>query len=264
MDKQLPPNTANFRYHHRTKELKVYIMQKTQLSEDTFSDINGQSHERSFNTFKYGPHIFLVKFLHGWLRVGKLVPRYNPVKYPSACPSCDEPSRDSKHYPTCLNPEHRKWHAALKTSLWHRCGSVVLLDLLLWGLNHWLQGTPIPAHRVPKRIAHPLHSQTMIGWDNFLLGRLQLQYLQRNLIEVKIKHGLSWSSNISSHTQTQSVANGMWPLRHPFGTDASQWIPIKPFLTSSCGALTIGSKVHQSQPTEYPSGSPTYSTVRLR
>ncbi|KAG7369008.1 multi-sensor signal transduction multi-kinase [Nitzschia inconspicua] len=79
-----------------------------------------------------------------------------------------------------LLSERRKWHAALKTSLRHR------------------------SHRVPERIAHLLHSQTTIGWDNFLLGRwskhwitLQLQYLQRSHIEVKKKnHGLSWSSNI--------------------------------------------------------------------
>ncbi|KAG7342617.1 hypothetical protein IV203_020561 [Nitzschia inconspicua] len=170
----------HIRDHHRTKELKTYIKQKTGMSEAAFADIDWQSHKRSVNTFKDGPHIFLVKFLHGWLPVGKLVSRYNPVKYPSACPSCDEPVEDSKHFLTCPNPERRKWHAALKTSLRRR------------------------AHRVPERIAHLLHSQTTIGWDNFFLGRwsrhwttLQLQYLQRNHIEGKKKnHGLSWSSNI--------------------------------------------------------------------
>ncbi|KAG7351348.1 hypothetical protein IV203_010708 [Nitzschia inconspicua] len=112
--------------------------------------------------------------------MGKLVYRYNPVKYPSACPSCDEPTEDSKHVVTCPNPERRKWQAALKTSLWHR------------------------SHGVPEPMAHLLHSQTTIGLDNFLLGRwskhwttLQLQYLQWNHIEVKNKnHVLSWSSNI--------------------------------------------------------------------
>ncbi|KAG7350693.1 hypothetical protein IV203_010053 [Nitzschia inconspicua] len=79
-----------------------------------------------------------------------------------------------------------------------------LLDLLLWGSNHWLQCTPIPTHRVPERIADVLLSQTTIGWDNLFLGRwskhwttLQLQYLQPNHIEVNNKnHGLSLSSNI--------------------------------------------------------------------
>ncbi|KAG7346582.1 hypothetical protein IV203_005650 [Nitzschia inconspicua] len=195
----------HIRDHRRTKKLKTYIQQKTQMSEAAFADIDWQSHERSVHTFKDGPHIFLVKFLHGWLPVGKLVSRYDPIKYPSACPSCDEPSEDSKHYLACPNPERRKWHAALKTSLRHRCESADADPaLLLWGLNHWLQGTPIPAHRIPERIAHLLHSQTTIGWYNFLLGRwskhwttLQLQYLQRYHIEVKNKnHGLSLSSNI--------------------------------------------------------------------
>ncbi|KAG7369751.1 hypothetical protein IV203_027497 [Nitzschia inconspicua] len=198
----------HIRDHRRTKEIKTYIMQKTQILEAAFADIDWQSHKRSFNTFKDGPHIFLVKFLHGWLPVGKLISRYDPVNNPSVCSSCDEPIEDFKHFLTCHNQERRKCHAALKTSLRHRCESVntdpALLDLLLWGLNHWLQGTTIPAHRVPERIAHLLHSQTTIGWDNFLLGwwskhwtTLQLQYLQRNNIEVKNKnHGLLWSSNI--------------------------------------------------------------------
>ncbi|KAG7339098.1 hypothetical protein IV203_025828 [Nitzschia inconspicua] len=142
----------HIRDHRHTKELKTYIKQKTQMSEAAFADIDWQSHERSVNIFKDGPHIFLLKFLHGWLPVGKLVSRYGPAKYPSACPSCDEPSEDSKHYLTCPNPERCKWHAALTTSLWHRCKSVdtdpALLHLLLWGLNHWLQGTPIPTPTV--------------------------------------------------------------------------------------------------------------------
>ncbi|KAG7364810.1 hypothetical protein IV203_038013 [Nitzschia inconspicua] len=194
----------HIRDHRRTRKLKTYIQQKTQMSEAALADMDWQSHERSVNMFKDGPHTFLVKFLHGWLPVGKLVSRYDPIKYPGACPSCDEPSEDSKHYLTCPNPERHNWHTALKTSFRHRCESVdtdpALPDLLLWGLNHWLQGTPIPAHRVPERITHLLHSQTTIGWDNFLLGRwskhwttLQLQYLQRNHIEIKNKkHGLSW------------------------------------------------------------------------
>ncbi|KAG7366954.1 hypothetical protein IV203_029624 [Nitzschia inconspicua] len=126
----------HIRDHRRTKELKTYIMQKTQMSEAAFVDIDWQSHERSVNTFKDGPHIFLVKFLHGWLPVGKLVSRYNPVKYPSVCPSCDEPIEDSKHFLTCPNPEPCKWHAALKTSLWHRYELFLLKKEVLLPLPH--------------------------------------------------------------------------------------------------------------------------------
>ncbi|KAG7358422.1 reverse transcriptase RNA-dependent DNA polymerase [Nitzschia inconspicua] len=66
----------HIRDHRRTKELKTYIKQKTGMLEAAFADIDWQSHERSVKTFKDGPQIFLVKFLHGWLPVGKLVSRY--------------------------------------------------------------------------------------------------------------------------------------------------------------------------------------------
>ncbi|KAG7362528.1 hypothetical protein IV203_025412 [Nitzschia inconspicua] len=193
MDKQSPPNTAS--------KSEIIAAQRNTKNKSSSRlkywkrGIDWPSHERSVNMFKDGPHIFLVKFLHGWLPVGKLVSRYDPFKYPSACPSCDEPSEDSKHFLTCPNPERCKWHAALTTSLRHRCESVdtdpALLDLLLWGLNHWNQGTPIPTHRVPEQIAHLLHSQTTIGWDNFLLGRWS-------------KHWTSSSCSICNETTLKS------------------------------------------------------------
>ncbi|KAG7349327.1 hypothetical protein IV203_011924 [Nitzschia inconspicua] len=136
MDKQSPPNTTiTFREYRLTKELKEYIVQKTQMSETAFADIEWQSHERSINTFKDGPHIFLVKFLNSWLPVGKV--RYDPIKYPSVSQSCYEPIEDFEHFLTCPNPERCIWHAALKTSNRNRCESLntdpALLDLLLWG-----------------------------------------------------------------------------------------------------------------------------------
>ncbi|KAG7371347.1 hypothetical protein IV203_019917 [Nitzschia inconspicua] len=95
----------HIRDHRRTKELKTYIKQKTGMSEAAFADIDWQSHEHSVNTFKDGPHIFLLTFLHGWLPVGKLVSRYNLVKYASACLSCDEPVEDSnKHVANGMRP----------------------------------------------------------------------------------------------------------------------------------------------------------------
>ncbi|KAG7363181.1 hypothetical protein IV203_026541 [Nitzschia inconspicua] len=94
--------TSKHRKHNRdychTKELKAYIMQKTEMLEAVFADINWQSHKRSVDTFKDSPHTFLVKFLHGWLPLKKVISRYDPIKYLSACPSCDEPIEDFKRF----------------------------------------------------------------------------------------------------------------------------------------------------------------------
>ncbi|KAG7358729.1 hypothetical protein IV203_015318 [Nitzschia inconspicua] len=95
----------HIRDHRRTKQLKTYKIQKTQMSEAALADIDWQSHERSINTFKDGPHIFLVKFLYGWLSqsVGKLVSRYDPFKYPSVCNPAMSPLKilsTTSHSPT--------------------------------------------------------------------------------------------------------------------------------------------------------------------
>ncbi|KAG7373291.1 hypothetical protein IV203_034015 [Nitzschia inconspicua] len=143
-------------------------MQKTQMSEDAFADINWQSHERSVNTFIDGPHIFLVKFLHGWLPVGKVISRYDPAKYPGACPSCDEAIKDFKHFLTFPNPEHHKWHAA--SSIQKRNESLntdpAVLDLLLWCLNHWLQEV-LPSKTLEHYVVSWRDLETVTGLQFF-------------------------------------------------------------------------------------------------
>ncbi|KAG7352887.1 hypothetical protein IV203_008935 [Nitzschia inconspicua] len=61
--------------YRRTQELKEYMKQKTQMSEAAFTGIDWQSHERSIHLQRCPPpHIFIVKFINGWLPLGKLYP----------------------------------------------------------------------------------------------------------------------------------------------------------------------------------------------
>ncbi|KAG7367931.1 hypothetical protein IV203_030674 [Nitzschia inconspicua] len=75
---------------HRDRQValdKLSRPAKLNVQADKLVDIDWQSHERFVNTFKDGPHIFLVKFLHGWLPVGKEVFRTPVGAHPAISPS---------------------------------------------------------------------------------------------------------------------------------------------------------------------------------
>ena len=192
----------------RHRKLKQYIQTKTGMDNATFQSVDWKSHENAVRNFKHGPHKFLVKFLHRQLPVGTRVSRYDPIKYTSACPSCNHPEEDFHHFMQCPDPERIKWQSTLCTKLRQKCDSLntdpVLTDLLLHGLLHYLRNSTIPEHQLPPRFHPLLENQSRIGWDQFLLGRwsqkwtqLQYQYLRNNDQPIKHNnHGTNWVSSI--------------------------------------------------------------------
>ncbi|KAG7338977.1 hypothetical protein IV203_016254 [Nitzschia inconspicua] len=174
----------HIRDHRCTKELKMFIMQKTQLSEAAFADIDWQSHKRSVTHVQRRPKHIPCQVSTQMAPSGKVS---IPVKYPGVCPSCNEPIEDFKHFLTCPNLERRKWHAILKTSLRHR--SPRYTDP---SPHSTRADCPPTSQSDYDRVGQLLPFRWSKHWTT-----LQLQYLQRNHIEVKNKnHGLSWSSNI--------------------------------------------------------------------
>jgi hypothetical protein len=71
----------------RRQDVKRYIQKKANMDEGAFSEIDWNSHEQTVRSFQSGTRIFLVKFLHRWLPVGKHVSRYDPTKYRGNCRS---------------------------------------------------------------------------------------------------------------------------------------------------------------------------------
>jgi len=123
----------------RRQDVKRYIQKKANMDEGAFSEIDWNSHEQTVRSFQSGTRIFLVKFLHRWLPVGKHVSRYDPTKYRGNCHSCDEPVEDFHHFLSCPDPERKEWQSTLRTKIRERCKypktDAALLDLLLYGFN---------------------------------------------------------------------------------------------------------------------------------
>ena len=198
------------RDQRRTERHKQYIQTKFNIPPAAMKDIDWDSHGQAISSFQGGSHKFLVKFLHQWLPVGKVVSRYDPVKYPAKCPSCDAPVEDFQHLFTCPATNRTTWYSALKRDLRARCDKLqtdpALVDLLLYGLENHFKGIPIPTAPalIPPRLRSLCEAQEAIGWDQLQLGRFsckwrdfQLQYLTRNNIpRTNTNHGTTWTSLI--------------------------------------------------------------------
>ena len=162
-----------------TPPLQDYICESTLWSPQTFDAVDWLPHGQALKRC-YTKKSFLVKFLHNLLPTGKRVHRY-AVTYCHRCPTCHAPQEDRSHLLQCPHPSRIAWINDLFVALRARCASLrtreVLLDLLITGIDCWINDTAFPYHRFPSASVQPLLAQQdSIGWDQLLLGRFGLHW----------------------------------------------------------------------------------------
>jgi hypothetical protein len=91
MKNQVLPSNHRRRIRTRCGKEKL----KTQTSAEAISNIDWESHSQAIRSVPIPNRTFLIKFLHRWLPVGKLVHQYNPSIYPDHVPAAYSPLRTS-------------------------------------------------------------------------------------------------------------------------------------------------------------------------
>jgi hypothetical protein len=135
---------SNHRRRIRTRcgkeNLKTYIQEKLQTSEEAISKIDWESHSQAIRAVPIPNRTFLIKFLLRWLPVGKLVHQYNPSIYPGHCPSCLFPIEDFDHTFRCPSLQRRRWQINLRNDLFRLIQrsntDPVLANIVIDGLFH--------------------------------------------------------------------------------------------------------------------------------
>jgi hypothetical protein len=108
------------------------------------------------------------------------------------------------------------WRSAFLDSLRKKCHSLstnpTLTDILLSGLQSWLDQTAFDTAGYPQEYAPLLLKQQEIGWKHIFQGCLTLswQRLQQHHYmgqkPVKRRDGVSWTQNMISHKYTDWIS----------------------------------------------------------
>jgi hypothetical protein len=85
---------------------------------------------------------FLVKLLHQILPLGKLIHKYDPVKYTIDCPTCREHIETYDHLFQCHHPSPAGWKTQFRDTLIKFTNETnchhLLQDILVTGIHNWI------------------------------------------------------------------------------------------------------------------------------
>ncbi len=188
--------------------LRERLQKQLGVSDSVFNTIDWDSSLRAKSRSKDIPELFLSKFLHRLLAVGRVIERYDPILYTNECPSCGEENEDQTHLFRCPDEDRQKWQGLLLGDLRSLMKSLntseSLLDVVIAGLHSWFNDTSFPFSDFPESLQPLLESQEAIGWEQLLYGRWSLlwrehqsRYLKRTRTEETLFNGgVNWLGTI--------------------------------------------------------------------
>ena len=162
-----------------------------------------------------------VKLCHEQLPTGQLVSKYGQG-LPDYCPLCKTPGEDFHHVLRCQHHTRCEWRTETMDSLKKCCYELktdpMLVEILLDGIQSWLDGTPWDTSEFPIDYLTLIREQGIIGWAQVFQGRIttqwavKQQYYYNGFPPVKGRDGSSWSRKILIHIFT--CWNQLWDARN--------------------------------------------------
>ena len=154
----------------------MYLPNRYGWTAQVFSSIDWLTHQREFTKVQKLQQVTLTKFVHGWLATSRRRYRNGGVER-SCCPLCTvEETR--QHMFRCSNPQF----VQLRNQRWAQFQKELRADtdigfqaVFLAGLETVLGGEfPKEPTRTewPQELREAFDSQTDIGWDQIIYGRL--------------------------------------------------------------------------------------------
>jgi len=193
-----------------TEPMKQYMIKKYGWEEETFLDIDWEAHRRGANRH-HKQRTTLNKHLGNILPVGKVVSRYDPVKYRSDCPFCS--TGDGTCLETCSHvyrcPARSAWRKQFMSGLRKKLNSlgteIGLMEMMLAGVKSALTRQQF---RVPQDLRNLAAAQEAIGWTHLFKGRISKQWIDRQQDHIgnkatKKNNALNWATTVIDYFFTQ-------------------------------------------------------------
>ena len=201
-----------------------YLLEEMQLRYDwpdgTIETIDWDVHRQATHS-QIARRTHYVKLCHEILPTGKTVSQYGQG-LPDYCPLCKTPDNVFHHVLRCRHPSRRTWRTETMESLKKRCHQLkmdpMLVDILLEGIQSWLDSIPMDITNLPNEYQDLVQEQTTIGWAHVFQARITTrwatmqQYYYNGFKPVKGRDGASWSRRILTHIFT--CWNQLWDARN--------------------------------------------------
>jgi hypothetical protein len=192
--------------------------------------INLTSHKQALDRLSTR-HTQLVKLCHDILPTAKITNRNNPI-FSAACYLCKHDSEDFDHLLRCSHPDRKPWRHRLYKALRVTCERYhtrpYLVDILLNGIDAWINSSPFDKTKYPIIYHRLIDEQSALGWRQIFQGRmtmewarLQDQHLRQLKITSNCQSGLLWTTNILTTVWKEFFV--MWTARNAaiHGQDSS-------------------------------------------
>jgi hypothetical protein len=101
-----------------TINLQDYLSKQYEWFFEEYCSIDWHAHHQAISNWITKSSIFITKFIHNILPVGKIIQKYDAVKYTSTCPSCPHMCEDGCHFLLQYPRPHRHtWWSEIKKQL---------------------------------------------------------------------------------------------------------------------------------------------------
>jgi hypothetical protein len=178
--------TSQYKVHLRSASLlpalRHYICKKQGWTHSTWNAVHWAPYRRAISSLKSSQQVTFTKFLHRWLPTSATLHKRDNL-IPPTCPLCNAANETTDHVCLCTHPSVAsiRAHATtnLRTKLTTAGTDPALVTILSDGIDHWMQTGqrqllihPPDTHPFSSQIADAIAHQNLLGWDQFLRGRI--------------------------------------------------------------------------------------------
>jgi hypothetical protein len=185
--------------------LTSQIQQRNNWTLQTMETINLTSHKQAIDRLS-ARHPQLVKLCHDILPTAKQTNRYNSIMS-AECYLCKHDVEDLNHLLRCSHPDRKPWRHTLYKALRATCENHItrpyLVDILLNGIDAWINEIPFDKLEYPVLYHRLIDEQSSLGWRQLFQGRmtsewarLQDQHLKQLKVTANCHTGTLWTTNI--------------------------------------------------------------------
>jgi hypothetical protein len=215
----LRDSRSALRTQHRLPDTQNHLYESNiNWTHDTFATINWDAFSAAIMTRNLNSHTRLVKYIHGWLPVGKIMNRIN-AENPSACPSCRGQNETTAHIMRCRHLHrsdlHKQQVEHLATTLKDLHTAEPLRTVILAGIAGWHQNPayemPLPTITDPnsRLLRKAVTDQNTIGWGKLYSGYFALDFQTLHLRTGLLPNGQVLTSVTRAKWQTV-IINELW------------------------------------------------------